>query len=748
MSARRAIAGVAAFASLLASLIACSRERWPGPKAEGSTSSPLRPMPAAPEEPLAPLGPGGHPRILLTPERVAKLEALAHTQHPSWAAVQKNCGETVSGELESGYEGEDWANAALDLALCARFAKGADYGAAATKYLLALIDDKEKVGDKHGGLPAVEANDGYSIRNRGFLAAIAFDWLFDTLPPEVRKHAADRFDAFCTWYAKDGYKHDDPIANHYMSYFGACAMGGVALEGEDPRGSAMRKRARAMWSGEIVPAYKRLGGGDFPEGWQYARIPGSAIAFYVEAEGRASKRGEERKTVLDLPWLRESIAFQAHALEPDGRHCWDNADWSKKPATPFPQQLYAAALALPKGDLAEEQALFLARAAVRPEEPNWNWLQAIADDPGDKGEDPRKGATSYLARGTGTVLARTDWGAGAVWIGMNASPAFGDHQHLDQGHFEVVRGADALIIDPGDYDSYATITHNSILVDDAHENLRWTPNQGIWGKDVSIARFEDSGRAVYAEATFGAAYNPDGYPEEHRQRSVTRAERELVLSRAPIKGASGVSARLVIYDRVTVTKPTYGVTWAAHASVTPQSQANVTRISLGESSAIVSTLIPASATAKLLKEPTLKTDEMFMKNDPAEGIHSTRIEIASPKGHTERRFLHVIAIGGSGDRLPAAELIAGEGAEGASLDGEAYVFVASGPQILPAAFTYTAPMAATRHIITGLMPAARYGFATLASAGACRVSVLPGGSIAASQAGTIAINMPGCALAH
>jgi len=50
--------------------------------------------------------------------------------------------------------------------------------------------------------------------------------------------------------------------------------------------------------------------------------------------------------------------------------------------------------------------------------PNWNWLQAVADDPARRGDDPRKGATSYLARGTGTVFARTDWNAGAVWVAV------------------------------------------------------------------------------------------------------------------------------------------------------------------------------------------------------------------------------------------------------------------------------------------------------------------------------------------
>ena len=761
---RRAQAALTALVALLGTSLlgasggACSREKWPGPKPEATGAAPAA-MPAPSlqngetegDVVLTPLRAGVHPRILLDRDRIGVLDVLSRTANASWKAVVQNCTEAGTGKIESGYEGEDWANAALDLALCGRILHKPDAVQTAVRYLVALVDDHEAIGDGKGGIKSVERNDGYSIRNRGFLAAIAYDWLYDALSPAQRKHVADRFDAFCTWYTTDGYKHDDPIANHYMGYFGACAMGGVALDGDDPRGAKMRKKARHMWQAEIIPAYRKVAGGDFPEGWQYARIPGAAMALYADAETRATGK----RIDAELPWLRESVTFQAHALHPDGLHTWDNADWSKKPATPFPQQLYAAAIAL--GDDAwGKQALFLARLARRPNDPNWNWLQAVADDPARRGDDPRKGATSYLARGTGTVFARTDWKPDAVWVAMNSSPAFGDHQHLDQGHFEIVRGGDRLIIDPGDYDSYSTQSHNSILVDDAKENLRWPPNQGVWGKDVSITRFEEAGRSVSATASFGAAYNPDSYPEDHPQRSVMRAERELVVSRTPLTGATGASARVVLYDRMTVHKPTYGVTWAAHASVTPQLTAAsggtggtgaTARITLGKSSAVVTTLLPAGAMPVLRKEPTLKSDEMFTKNDPAEGIDSTRIEMASPKGATERRFLHVIAVGGAGDRPPVATYIKGEGAEGAALDGESYVFPIAGPQTLPAAFVYTAPTAASHHVVTGLAPGMRYAVTVAPQAGAggmCRVSLLPGGKLAASLAGTLALDLPGC----
>jgi hypothetical protein len=404
------------------------------------------------------------------------------------------------------------------------------------------------------------------------------------------------------------------------------------------------------------------------------------------------------------------------------------------------------AIGLGASDPVARQAVFLARMFKRPGEPGWSWLRAIGDDPSRAAEDPRKGATSYLAQGTGTMFARTDWNPGATWVALNSGPFFGDHQHLDQGHFEIARGEDALVIDPGDYDSYSTTSHNTILVEDKKENLRWSPNQQVYSKAARIARFEDEGGVAWASAEFTDAYDPDEYPRYKKTRSVSRAERELVFSRAAVVGMSGPGvARVVVYDRVTVTKPTYGVTWAAHAGVKPEQTGATLRIGVGRSVATLTTLVPAGASATLLKEPTIKTDDIFMKNDPAEGFASTRFEVASAAGKTERRFLHAFVIGSAGDRAPAPTKIDGDGCEGAAIDDEAYVFPSAAPQKMPAAVSYKAPASATRHVLTGLAPGGKYAVTATADGAACKVAVLPGGALAASSAGVLKVRFAACA---
>ena len=759
-SAVRGALTICAMSVLLGSFAACHTDKFPGGgETPSASTSGLTPSPSS--SPLTATGPlpkmpttgdfklGAHPRILLTAERLKNLEDMAKAGAANWQIMLKNCDECVAKSCTSGYQGEDWANATLDLAICGKVLKKPAYTKASLKYMQALVDDHDSVGDKKGGDKVAQDDDGYAIRNRGFMAAIAYDWLHDEpgMTPEIKKHMIGRFYAFNTWYKKDGYRKGEPWSNHFMGWFGAASMAGVATEGDDPKGAEMRKMACDLWEKLIVPGYKRrLGGGDYPEGWQYARLIGAILGIYVEAEGRAYPGGPE-KMADDLPWLRESVAFQTHAMMPDGKHTFDAADWVKKPAEPYSQQLFGVAVALPTGDPFAKQALFMGRSNKHGNEPTWNWLSVIADQPSRPTEDPKKGPTSYFAKGTGVVLARTDWSEQASWVSFNSSTFFGDHQHLDQGHFEIAHGEDALLIDPGDYDSYSTQSHNCILVDDKKENLRWSPNQSIYSSDATMARYEDVAGVVYAQAEYTTAYNPDEYPRYKKTRSVSRAERDFIFSRTPMTGMPGPgNSRVVIYDRFTTTKPSYVVSWAGHSSVKPEVTGANVKITVGRSSAWLSTLLPTGATAKLLTEPTItNAPEVYQRNEVAEGITSTRFEIAST-GETEHRFLHAITVGMAEQKPPPAMRIEGEGMEGAAIETEAYLFPTSAPQQVAAAVSYKAPATASRHVVTGLAPGQKYSARAAADGASCKVTILPGGTVMASSAGVMTLTVNGCAV--
>ena len=746
-------------------LLACHAEKFPGmgetstpPTGPASgTSGPASPATAAaavtvtaPGQKMPTTGDyklGAHPRILLNAERLKGLEEMAKLNPPRWQTLVKNCDECTNKSCTSGYQGEDWGHVALDLAICGKVLKKPAYTKASLKYMQALVDDHDSVGDKKGGDKVAQDDTGYAIRNRGFLAAVAYDWLHDEpeMTAAIKKHMIGRFYAFNTWYKKDGYRTSEPWSNHFLGWFGAAMAAGIATEGDDPKGAEMRKMAKDLWDKIIVPKYKTsLEGGDYPEGWQYARLIGAILGMYIEAEGRAYPGGPE-KMADDLPWLRQSVAFQTHAMMPDGTHTYDSGDWGKKPSVPYAYQNYGVAVALPPGDTFGKQALHMARQNKHATEPGWNWLIAIVDQPTRQSEDPKKGPTSHFAKGTGVVLARTDWSEYASWVSFNSGPFFGDHQHLDQGHFEIAHGEDALLVDPGDYGSYSTMSHNCILVEDKKENNRWSPNQSIYSKDAAMVRFEDVGGIVYAQADYTTAWNPDDYPHYKKTRSVARAERDFIFSRNPMTGMPGAgNSRVVVYDRFTTTKPTYEVTWAGHGGSKPEVSGAELKITVGRSMATVTTLLPAGATAKLVAEPTVKSGEVYLKNDVAEGMTSTRFEIAGAKGKTEHRFLHTFAVGMGGQKAPPATRIDGVGMEGAAIESEAYLFPSGAPQRVAAAVSYAAPTTATRHVVTGLAPGQKYAARAAMESGLCKVSLSPGGTMTASSAGVATLTVNTC----
>jgi hypothetical protein len=767
MSARAVVTAAALSALALgAGLRGCARrEAWPGPPGRPVVQRETPPLTDDPTIDVDRAG-GAHPRILLTPERAASVARLRDGGSPAWGLLRAACDAAEREPIAAGYEGWDWANAALDLALCGAVMGRAEDSAAAVRYLRALLDDQANVGDGEGGDAVVHHDDGYPIRTRGCFGAIAYDWLHDApgMTPELRKHAIDRFVAWDRWFGESGYAHDQPIANYYVGWFGAVAFGGIGAQGDDPRAGDLRRRARRMFAGTIAPAYgQKLAGGDFPEGWQYGDLVGAVLAIFLDAESRP----KGLNAPLDaLPWLSQSLAFREHALWPDGKHMLDTGDWSEKPAVAPAHTLAVLSTVMPSDGDGARRARLLARLAADPRGEEWHWLAAIAEAswgvPPAPGPDPA--SRSYLAEGTGTLVARSDWSPGAVWFAIASAPSLSDHQHLDAGHFEIVRGGDALLIDGGGYGAYSSLSHNVIAVDDRRENDKFAPSQGVWSDAARIARHEDEGRFVYALADYTSAYDPPGYPQDHPARSVARAEREVVFSRAPIRGLEPESARIVVYDRVTLTKPSFVATFLLHGPHSSGALDRGVRFAAGRSAAVVTTILPASVPPVFVAEPTTLGEGPYFANDPPEGTHGDRLEVRSKAGALERRFLHAIVVGGAAAHFPDPVAVEGDGADGVAIGDEAYVFRRSGPAVAGAGaadaavrIDYRAPAEARRHVVASLAPRARYAVMARAEGDGCRVAIGPEAGAAApspsssrataGDAGVVVVELgPGCTL--
>jgi hypothetical protein len=565
------------------------------------------------------------------------------------------------------------------------------------------------------------------------------------MTPALKKHAMDRFVAWTRWFAQKGYNHDEPISNYYVGWFSTAAFASLAAAGEDDRAADLRKLTATLWNDGIVPSYTKLAGGDFPEGWQYGDNVLALLALYCDAERTA---GSGKRIESQLPWLKETIAFRAHALTPDGVHTFDNGDWQEHPPRAPLHGIEAVAMLLGDSDAEGKRASALSSLAHKAigEADEWKWFAALAAGSLKPGGDVRNGATSYYARGMATVLARTDGSTNAVWLAFASAPSLSDHQHLDAGHFEIVRGKDWLVVDSGDYSAYSSMSHNTILVDDNNAIMAYAPNQGTWSDTAKIARFSDDGTVLHATADYASAYNGSNSKEDGK-RSVTRAERELVFVRG---AATKEAAKVVVYDRMTVAKGSYPTTFVLHGGATPQMSGSLASIRVGKSAAYVTTLLP-SAAPRLVREPTPpRKDRPFYNNEPPENVRSMRLEVLSPGATTERRFLHAIDVRASSETAPpAAQIIAGDGVDGALVGDDAFVFVSAAPQSTAAPLAFKAPASARRIVVVGLAPSQPYSASATKSGDVCAIAIAPGGSTNASASGTITTRVDAaCALAH
>ena len=144
--------------------------------------------------------------------------------------------------------------------------------------------------------------------------------------------------------------------------------------------------------------------------------------------------------------------------------------------------------------------------------------------------------------------------------------------------------------------------------------------------------------------------------------------------------------------------------------------------SAGKSAAFVTTLLPVTATPVFVREPTELGDGPYYANEPPEGSLSVRVEVRSPLGDLECRFLHAFVATQADTTPPPAIRIDGRDVDGAAIEDEAYVFSRAGVQARAAPIAYRAPAAALRHVVASLPPGARYTVTVERDGTLCSVS--------------------------
>lgn len=646
-------------------------------------------------------------RILLDPSALQRLQRSAALRTPAFVRAQTRADEALAKPIAAGYQGFEWADAVATSALLWHATGDERYAATALRYLTALLDDRLEVGDGKGGADVVTHDSGYGMRTFGAYSALGYDWLRTApgMTDALRGRVRQRLTQWIAWYRKDGYLRDKPLANYYWGYLTALSWAGLAAAGDDPAADAWLKAAQEELSTKVLPAFRDdLRGGGWPEGWQYGEYTTAEIALVA----RAFRQAANVDVIGKLPWLAETVSHHVHALLPDEKSVYDGGTWGEHPAKP--SGLGMAAISIALDGVNEERAAgarWLTSQVLPPLTREQAWLGLLAERPQASVHNLRDGAsTSLHMPGQGLTFVRSDWTKDAVWASFQAGPPLAeDHQDADQGHFELVRGADQLLVDGGGSEGSATINHNTLLIDDGGDNLNYPPNQGVWGAKVKTTRFADDGTVAVAVGELADAYAPKCITSGCRKRSVERFTRSFVFVRPRV---------LVVDDQITLTKADYGAVWAAHMTANPSLSGDRASVVVGESRVDIQTVEPASAAHTAPREPTPSGEGSHRLNQPWGPMW--RLEVASPRSSAERGFTHVITAGPAANVAVPATRLRGQGLHGATVQSAeervAVVFATGGDGQIALSG------GASEVVLVGLQPGRHYVVQTDAS---CRL---------------------------
>lgn len=673
-------------------------------------------------------------RILLDERALTRLRESAAANSEAFQNVKARAEAALEKPIGSGYQGFEWGDAIANLSIAYHATNDARYAAGALRYQRALLDDRETVGDGKGGPTVVSHDSGYGIRTFGAYAALAYDWLravpeFDAA---LKQRTLERLDQWLSWYAEKGYLKDKPIANYYWGYFTALSFTGLAAAGESPIGDRALQKARDELSNNVLPAFRdELAGGGWPEGWQYGEYTGMEVAFVA----RAFKTGAGIDVAPKLPWLGDTVTHHVHALLPDERSVYDGGTWGEHPAKPSGLALAAIQVALEGVDDARvAEARWLTAHAIKPPKREQAWVTLLADRVGVAERAPRNDAQKSLhLKGQGLSFARSDWTPNAVWTAFQAGPRIAeDHQHADQGHFVFARGADGLLVDGGGSEGSATINHNTLLIDDGGDIQNYPPNQGVFAKNRTQTRgFADDGSVVSIVGDIGEAYAPACSRQGCEKRSVEQLLRTFVYVRP---------STLVISDRIKLKSGDYGAAWAAHLTVNPTLGESTASAVVGASRVDVRVIEPSEAELVAPKEPTPSGEGPHRMNQPWGPMW--RLEVRSPRGEKERRFLNVITAGEAQAGAPRVARLSGDGLSGAAVhtDGRrtAVLFAEERGE-----GKVTLGEKSELVVIAGLTPGRRYQVRVDPS-GACTLHLSGGDGPSANAAGTLRTNADAC----
>jgi len=470
-----------------------------------------------------------------------------------------------------------------------------------------------------------------------------------------------------------------------------------ATDSDNPRaraGGDLKPLAHTLLMQTFDKMQSDLPGGYGPQGTYSEGTNQDMLQLYDLWKRLTTSDGAVEDLAPQLEWDANLVPATIHGTKPDRATFYDGGDWNDLPATPLVGSMTA----------------FVKYQPTHPMAPYARQLLADVGSPvAGTQTDYKSGAgvlpLSYLAKVSGPLYARSDWSTSAVWVSLADGPVIEDHQHMDQGHITLQRGADYLLINAGAYGLLDTLPwHNTLGFDDtgAGDHIVYPPGQGSWGPTAKITRYEDQSTFVYAEADIADAYvNNDGITN-----SVVSALRTLVYIRPNI---------VFLHDETQVANPAvkkiFNVNFNA-ASV--PTSGDVYKASHGTSKLFMRALVPAN--------PAPVLTHLNYNN----GVNNVTNYQVTATGQTSGTFLHLFELADTSQLAMSASsyiLSTDNREQGAQIDMGArrWIVMAStgpAPVLKTTTLSYSVPQACPcTHVVTNLQVSTAYQVTLTGGAG-------------------------------
>ncbi len=538
-----------------------------------------------------------HPRLYVTPERLAKLRQNARGNDRLFTAFQRwvvaGSGGVAQGKFHDMGPHEGCENNALLWLLTGEPVYLSNSIAYAGRILQKPM--REHFRDVHEAT-FVGASWVHAM-------ALHYDWCFDQLPAAHCRAVADWLKEAAAWgWARSGapIAHNDGGARQCL-----LASAALALLGDDPEAPDFHRRSHDNFEQNLLPWLNDGGrGGRSGDGGEYEGLH----AFYIVKYAWMAHTATGEDVFSESPFFFNRIRHVLFGWYPR-RLVAPNGGYSMR-------QYYS-----PSGDHIrlgyvgdtqpyQSAAALCARFQDTPEAQGLRWLAGewptqwmqyclkwavLADWEHLPAREPKE--LAYRDAGCNTVFARSDWSDDATWILFENSPFVSVHGSLDSGTFEIFKG-DLLAPRTGNLDHanvgtkhvmnylHRTVAANGLLIHDPNEKWKGFLGgaEGIddgggertnWPLTSSpdadtyliyrpvfqrgqITRFKTANEFTYALADLAPAYtSPYFHNAKLNQPKVTSLTRQLLYLR-------GVDA-LVVFDRVSSAKPGFRKAWLLHA---------------------------------------------------------------------------------------------------------------------------------------------------------------------------------------